>query len=96
MFTEGLPSGSVVKNPPANKGDMGSNPGLGKFLGESSLAIFLPGESHGQRSLAGHSPWGHKESDTTLYIILYIHHIFFTYSFINGKLRLFPYLGYSK
>ena len=26
---------------------------------------FLPGESHGQRSLAGHSPWGHKEWDTT-------------------------------
>ena len=25
----------------------------------------LPGESHGQRSLAGCSPWGHKESDTT-------------------------------
>ena len=27
--------------------------------------VFLPGESHGQRSLAGCSPWGHKESDTT-------------------------------
>ena len=27
--------------------------------------VFLPGESHGQRSLAGYSPWGHKESDTT-------------------------------
>ena len=26
---------------------------------------FLPGEFHGQRSLAGCSPWGHKESDTT-------------------------------
>ena len=26
---------------------------------------FLPGEFHGQRSLAGYSPWGHKESDTT-------------------------------
>ena len=26
---------------------------------------FLPGESHGQRSLAGDSPWGRKESDTT-------------------------------
>ena len=25
-------------------------------------AILLPGESHGQRSLAGYSPWGHKES----------------------------------
>ena len=27
--------------------------------------IFLPGESHGQRSLAGYSPWGRKESDMT-------------------------------
>ena len=27
--------------------------------------VFLPGKSHGQRSLAGYSPWGHKESDTT-------------------------------
>ena len=26
--------------------------------------IFLPGEFHGQRSLAGYSPWSHKESDT--------------------------------
>ena len=27
--------------------------------------VFLPGESQGQRSLAGYSPKGHKESDTT-------------------------------
>ena len=27
--------------------------------------VFLPGESHRQRSLAGYSPWGHTESDTT-------------------------------
>ena len=27
--------------------------------------VFLPGEVHRQRSLAGYSPWGHKESDTT-------------------------------
>ena len=27
--------------------------------------VFLPGKSHGQRSLAGYSPWSHKESDTT-------------------------------
>ena len=26
--------------------------------------VFLPGESHGQRSLAGYGPWGHKESGT--------------------------------
>ena len=27
--------------------------------------VFLPGESHGQRSLVGYSPWGCTESDTT-------------------------------
>ena len=27
--------------------------------------VFLPGEFHGQRSLMGYSPWGHKESDMT-------------------------------
>ena len=27
---------------------------------------FLPGKSHGQRSLAGYDPWGHKELDTRL------------------------------
>ena len=27
------------------------------------IPVFLPGESHGQRSLVGYSPWGHKESD---------------------------------
>ena len=27
--------------------------------------VLLPAESHGQRSLAGYSPWGHKDSDTT-------------------------------
>ena len=27
--------------------------------------VILPGEFHGQRSLVGYSPWGHKESDMT-------------------------------
>ena len=27
--------------------------------------VLVPGEPHGQGSLAGYSPWGHKESDTT-------------------------------
>ena len=32
---------------------------------EMAILVFLPGESHGQRSLVGYSPWGHKESDLT-------------------------------
>ena len=30
-----------------------------------SIAVFLPGKSHGQKNLAGYSPWAHKDSDTT-------------------------------
>ena len=33
--------------------------------GMEPTLVFLPGESHGQRSLAGHSPWACKELDTT-------------------------------
>ena len=33
--------------------------------GMAAHSVFLPGESHGQRSLAGYSPWSYKESDTT-------------------------------
>ena len=40
----------------------GRSPGGGNG---NSLQYFLPGESHGQRSLAGYSLWGLKESDTT-------------------------------
>ena len=33
--------------------------------GMATTPVFFPGKSHRQRSLAGYSPWGHKESDTT-------------------------------
>ena len=49
-----------------NSGDLGSIPGLGRSPEEGKLTpVFLPGESHEQRSLAGYSPWGCKESDMT-------------------------------
>ena len=44
------------------------DPGVGKILWRRAwqlTPVFLPGKSHGQRSLAGYSPWGHQESDTT-------------------------------
>ena len=46
---------------------MASIPGLGRSPeeGKQPTPVFWPGESHGQRSLADYSPWGHKESDTT-------------------------------
>ena len=45
-----------------NVRDMGSVPGLGRSPGKGNgnLVQRLPGKSHGQRSLAGCRPWGHK------------------------------------
>ena len=34
--------------------------------------VFLPGKSHGQRSLVGYSPWGHKESERTEHACMYV------------------------
>ena len=39
--------------------------------GMQPTPVFLPGESHGQRSLEGYSPWGHKESDMTEQLTLF-------------------------
>ena len=60
----------VVKNPAAHAGDVrdGFDPWVGKICWRrlwQPTPVFLPGESYGQRSLAGYSPWGHKESDMT-------------------------------
>ena len=57
----------MVKNLPANAEDMGPIPGLERASGEEGLLtpVFLPGKFHGERSLAGYSPWGRKESDAT-------------------------------
>ena len=35
--------------------------------------VFSPEKSHGWRSLAGYSPWGHKESDTTEQLHFHFH-----------------------
>ena len=64
----GFPGGTMVKNPPADAGDTGSIPGVGKTHWRRKwqpTPVFLPGASCGQRSLAGHSAWGCKESDAT-------------------------------
>ena len=52
----------VIKNLPANAGDTGLIPGSGRSPGEGhgNTPVFLPGKCHGQRSLAGYSPWGSK------------------------------------
>ena len=61
----------VVKNPPANAGDLWDtrfNPWIREIPWRRACQltpVFLPGESHGQGSLVGYSPWVHTESDMT-------------------------------
>ena len=64
---KGFPGGSAVKNLPANAGDEGSSQGQEDPLekGMANAPVFLSGKSNGQRSLAGYSPWGHKEAYMT-------------------------------
>ena len=70
-----FPGGSVVKNLIAmqetscNTGDADSVPGLERFPGEGNdkpTPVFLPGKSHGQRSLMGSSLWDRRKSGTWL------------------------------
>ena len=66
---KGFTGGSVVNNLPANAGHPGGIVlihGLERFPWRRKwqlIPVFLPGKSHGQRSLAGYSPWDCKESD---------------------------------
>ena len=72
----------MVKNLPASAEDAGEedaedwfNPWIRKFPWRRAwqpIPVFLPGESHGKRSLTGYSPWGRKESDTAEYTQLRI------------------------
>ena len=66
-FNMGLPGDSDGKESACNAGEPSLNLGLGRSPGAENVPtpVFLPGEFHGQRSLAGYSPWGHKGSDTT-------------------------------
>ena len=59
----GVPGGSVVKSLPANAGDSGSIPVLGRSSGggHEPTPVFLPEKSHGQRSLVDYGPRGNKK-----------------------------------
>jgi len=64
----GFPNSLDGKELVCNAGDLGSIPVLGRSSGEGNgypPQYSWPGEFHGQRSLAGYTPWGHKQLDTT-------------------------------
>ena len=59
----------MIKNPPANAGGVGLIPGSGRSPGEGHgkpVPVFLPGKSHGPRSLVGYSPRGCKRIEDDL------------------------------
>ena len=61
-----FPGGSDSKESAYNAGDQGSIPGSGRSPGEGNgypLQYTCLENPHGQRSLAGYSPWSYKESD---------------------------------
>ena len=63
IYIEGLPWWLSDKESTCQVGESGSIPGLGRSLGEGNdnpPQYSCPGKSHGQRSLVGYSPWGHK------------------------------------
>ena len=71
----GFPGSSDGKEPACNAGDLGSVPWVEKIPWRREwlpTPLFLPEEFHGQRSLAGYSPWGPKELDTTEQLTLYL------------------------
>ena len=57
--------------------------------GMTNHFIFLPGEFHGQMSLAGYNPWGRKKSDTTerltLLLLLLLPEPFSVHLFVSIK-----------
>ena len=63
----GLPCRLSGKEYACNAGDVRLISGLERSLeeGRQPTSVFLPGESRGQRSLAGYNPWGCKKSNMT-------------------------------
>ena len=57
----GPPALQVDSSPASNQG----SPYICVCQARIPTPVFLSGEFHGQRSLVGYSPWGHKESDMT-------------------------------
>ena len=64
----GFPCGSDAKESACGAGDPASFPGSGRSPEEGNDYPLHHSceEFHGQRSLAGYSPWGHKESNMTV------------------------------
>ena len=89
-----FPGGSDGKASCFQCGRPGFHPWVRKILWRRKwqpAPVLLPGKAHGQRTVVGYSPWGHKQSDTTerlhsIYLYMYVY--IYTHTFMG-----FP--GYS-
>ena len=92
---KGFAGGLDGKEAVCNEGNPFLIPGLRRSPGEGNglhTLVFLPGEFHGQRSLASYTPWGHKELDTTEGLTLFlfsIHSVDFSGDNFKANLNLF-------
>ena len=89
-----LPSNKITSNTPCLQC---RRPGFNLWVGKSSwrrkwqpTPVFLPGKSHGQRSLMSYSSWGRKESDTTEWL-----HFQFQCMFVQSIPTLYYPMDYS-
>ena len=76
--TPPYPGGSDGKESACSVGDLGSIPGLGRSPGRghgSPPRYSCLENPHGQKSLEGYSPWGHKESDTNERLSTHRHNV---------------------
>ena len=67
FISHNFPVAQTVKSPPAMRETWVQSLGQEDLLEKEmqTTPVFLPGKSHGWRSLAGYSPWGRKESAAT-------------------------------
>ena len=73
-----------AKNLSANAGDTEDTGLIPWRKAWQPTSVFLPREFHGQRSLEGYSPWGHKESDPTRTLHNVVINILYTIILIMG------------
>ena len=77
----------MVKNPPAMREICVQSLGQQDPLqeGMATTPVFLPEASHEQRILAGYSPWGQKQSDTTKWLSTAQHSCFPDYQLSSSN-----------
>ena len=90
LGTKGFPGGASGEEP-AGQGRRhkrrGFDPWVGKIPWRRAWqpTVFLPGESHGQRSLVGYNPWGRKESDMTEQLSKHMKHLGMSGPFLSVR-----------